>query len=134
MQQGIVNAVNPRVDLSNLALGIAGIFMLNNADDLAIVTLDTAIAGRVGQINSDHGNAIHRRRLQTAQGFRAYQRHIAVQNQTLTIAGQDRQGHLHRMACAELFGLLNPVNRLTGKGLLYLLAAMTVDGNHPCGL
>ena len=49
MQFGIANAVNAGIDFLNLALCLRSIFVFNNGLNLAIVTYNTAVTGRIWQ-------------------------------------------------------------------------------------
>src|SRR5581483_7698052 len=130
------------VDLAYRRLLGGRVLLFDDALDLAQrMTHDAAVAARVGKLRGKQRDA--RRpalRKQIAQRLRARERDIAVEHQYQRILGDARQRLLHGMARAELFGLVDPGNRLSFERIHYLLSSVTVDdmdgarGKRPRGV
>ena len=106
LQIAAVGHQNAGVDLINLALLIAGIFMFDNAHHGAVFTYDAAITARVLQLHRQQANATLRFGCQQArQRLDGDQWHIAIQHQHVFIIGKMRSRLLHRMAGSQLLSL-----------------------------
>ena len=119
---------NTGVDLLNLALFVAGIFMLNNTRDVAVFTGDAAITAWIVQHDGQQTDtALRFGFTQASQGFNGDQRDIAVEHQNVFVIRKERRSLLHRMACAQLFGLKHPVELVIAQRLFKQIAAVAVD-------
>ena len=97
------------------------------ANGTRAITHDTAIAGRVSQLDGEQRQAVLRCQCgQLAQGIQLGQRHVAVQNQRHARTRQMRQCLHHRMAGAVLLGLQRPGDVGVGDGVRHRVAAIAV--------
>ena len=84
--------------------------MLNDARHLAVITGDTAITGRIVQLNGQQTDpALRFCSAQAGQRLNGDQRHVAVEHQDVFVVREERGGLLHGVAGAQLFCLQNPV-------------------------
>ncbi|MOA26704.1 hypothetical protein D3C78_1475160 [compost metagenome] len=110
-----------------MALGFAGIFMLNNPHHLVVFTHDSSVTARVSQLHRQQANAaLGFRGHQTLQSIDRNQRDVAVQHQHVFIIGKMRGRLLHGMAGTQLLGLQYPVQCAVGQGVFQQVAAMAV--------
>ena len=107
---------------------------------------DAAIAGGVGHVHGEQGQALARTGLhQGLQGGGLDQGHITIEHQADAVLGQQGQGLLHRVARAQLGRLQHGVAggqaralRVAAGGGINLLGAMAGDHDQsarpqPCG-
>src|SRR5690606_19602320 len=127
-QEGTRAGEDAGVDFADRALGVVGVLELDDrlhfaggvADDAAVGARLVHFQGHQGQpVGSDATDEV-------AQGVRADQGHVTVQDQHHIFADV-RHGLRHRMAGAELLGLFGP-DRVRGRDLFaHQLAAVAVD-------
>ncbi|MNV03859.1 hypothetical protein D3C71_941420 [compost metagenome] len=123
------------IDGADAALFVGGVFLLDDRADLALgIAHDAPVAGRVGNLGHQHGQAA-RLRQQVAQRLAADQRHIAVQHQNGCRIRHFRHGLQHGMPGAQLLALLRPAQiGLIGECLPDRFTAVAVNDMDCFGL
>ena len=119
---------DPGIDFVNFALFISRVFMLNNANDLAILTSDTAIAGWIVEFYGQQTDTALRFGItQTLQRLNRNQRHVAVEHQNVFVVSKERCGLLHGVAGTKLLSLQYPIKRAIAEFIFEQIAAMAVN-------
>ncbi len=119
---------NTGINFLDFTLRIGRIFVLNNARHLAVFTGDTAITGRIVQLNGQQTNAALRLRgTQASQRLHGDQRHVTVKHQDIFVVGEERGRLLHGVTGAQLFCLQHPVELVITQRLLQQIATVAVD-------
>jgi hypothetical protein len=113
------------VDLADLALAVAGVFVFHDGFDGTSLAHDAAVAGGVVEFDGQQGQLIALAgRGEGGGGFGANQGHIAVEHEGCAGIAECRHGLLDGVARAELRLLAHEVQAPIGACGLHALGAM----------